>query len=308
MKTRIPGMPGPLAHSLCVVLCLVLTVLLTLTCLSFSAVRLLTDQALHLSVAQQDAVLDAQYARIGEKVDALAQKYPFEPKTVMDFITRDRLMAYNAQVVSWWMGLLHADPVWTAPTYEVDGMLDAVKADETFRAGTPESNWTATARDKIVSKVQEIVTQAVTPLRMSLVSLGLSKALSAADVPTLSSYLPYLPWALLAASVLLMGLMALCTHKRMIKGVLYMGSACGAAGICLGVFMGAMAYLDLPGRLASASALLSMQLRLLLQRLALPMGLWAVGLLVLGLILIGIHQYQMNRLRLSVKEGNSYAA
>ena len=129
-----------------------------------------------------------------------------------------------------------------------------------------------------------------------------------ADVPTLRGYLPYLPWALLAACVLLAGLLLLCTHKRMIKGVLYIGSACGAAGICLGVIMGAVAYLDLPGRLAAASALLSMQLRLLLQSLALPMGLTALGLLVLGLMLIGIHQHRMNRLRLSVMEGSSYGA
>lgn len=74
--------------------------------------------------------------------------------------------------------------------------MDAVKADETFRAGVPESSWTATARDKIVQGVQDIVVQAVTPLRLSLLSLGLGKALSMADVPTLRGYLPYLPWAL----------------------------------------------------------------------------------------------------------------
>ena len=51
-----------------------------------------------------------------------------------------------------------------------------------------------------------------------------------------------------------------------------------------------------------------MQLRLLLQSLALPMGLTALGLLVLGLMLIGIHQHRMNRLRLSVMEGSSYGA
>lgn len=308
MKTRIPGMPGPLAHCLCVVLCLGLTVLLTLMGVAFPTVRLLTDQGLHLSIAQADAVIDAQYTRIGEAVDALAQKYPFEPKTVMDFVTRDRLEDFNAQVVHWWMGLLQADPVLTAPSYDVEGLLDAVKADETFRAGVPESSWTATARDKIVQGVQDIVVQAVTPLRLSLLSLGLGKALSMADVPTLRGYLPYLPWALLAACVLLAGLLLLCTHRRMIKGVLYIGSACGAAGICLGVIMGAVAYLDLPGRLAAASALLSMQLRLLLQSLALPMGLTALGLLVLGLMLIGIHQHRMNRLRLSVMEGSSYGA
>ena len=70
VKTRIPGMPVPFAHCLCVVLCLGLTVLLTLMGVAFPTVRLLTDQGLHLSIAQADAVIDRAVCRIGEAVDA----------------------------------------------------------------------------------------------------------------------------------------------------------------------------------------------------------------------------------------------
>ena len=308
MKSRIPGMPGPAAHILCVIACLALTVLLTLTGIAFPAVRLLTDQALHLSVAQQDAVVDAQYARIGEEVDALSQQYPFEPKTAMDFITRDSLLDFNAQVVRWWMGFLQADPALDAPRYEISGLMDAVKADETFRAGVPQTSWTATARDKVVKNVEDIVTQTVAPLRLSLISLGVLGLLSKVDVPALASNLPYVPWALLAVCLLLMGLMVLFTHKRMVKGLLYIGAACGASGLCLGALLGVTAWLNLPGYLAASWPLLAMQLRLLLQNLALSTGLTALALLVLGLALIGVHQHQMNRLRQSVAEGNSYGA
>lgn len=308
MRNRIPGMPGPAAHVLCVIVCLALTALLTLTGIAFPAVRLVTDRALHLSVAQQDAIIDAQYARIGEKVDALAEKYPFEPKTVMDFVTRQSLMDYNAQVVDWWMSLLGEDPSFTAPSYAVEGLLEAVKADETFRAGVPETSWTATARDKIVKGVEDIVTQTVTPLRLSLISLALPQVLAKVDAPALMGYAPYLPWALALVCLALSGLMALFTHKRMIKGVLYMGSACGAAGVCLGALLGLLAWLDLPGRLAGSSALLGMQLQALLQALALPFGLTALGLLALGLALIGAHQYRMRRIQLSFMEGSSYGA
>lgn len=61
-------------------------------------VRLLTDRDFDLSVAQDTAVVDAQYARIGEKIDALAAQYGFEPKTVMDLVTRERLLDYHAQM------------------------------------------------------------------------------------------------------------------------------------------------------------------------------------------------------------------
>ncbi len=308
MKTRIPGMPGPVAHLLCIITCLVMTALLTLMGIAFPAARLLTDRSLHLSVAQQDAVLDAQYARIGDKVDALAAQIPFEPKTAMDHVTRQDLATYNAQVVDWWMGLFRENPELTAPAYTAEGLLEDVKADETFRAGVPETSWTATARDKVIKGVEDIVTQAVTPLRLSLVSLGISQALARVDAPALTGYLPYLPWALLAASLLLAGLMALFTHKRMIRGVLYIGTACAASGLCLGALLGTFAWLDLPARMTDFSALLALQLQLLLSKLAIPFGLTALALFVLGLVLIGCHQRRMRRIRLSVLEGSSYEA
>ena len=86
------------------------------------------------------------------------------------------------------------------------------------------------------------------------------------------------------------------------------GCACGAAGVCLGALLGLLAWLDLPGRLAGSSALLGMQLQALLQALALPFGLTALGLLALGLALIGAHQYRMRRIQLSFMEGSSYGA
>ena len=108
MSRNTTAQPGPVAHGICVVLCLLLTLCLLAAGLALPAVRLLTDRDFDLSVAQDTAVVDAQYARIGEKIDALAAQYGFEPKTVMDLVTRERLLDYHAQMVDWLLSLPQA--------------------------------------------------------------------------------------------------------------------------------------------------------------------------------------------------------
>ena len=146
--------------------------------------------------------------------------------------------------------------------------------------------------------MQDIVCPAVTPLRLSLLSLGLGKALSMADVPTLRGYLPYLPWALLAACVLLAGLLLLCTHKRMIKGVLYIGSACGAAGICLGVIMARLRIWACRAPWPPPLRCCPCSCACCFKAWRCPWALRHWGCWCWGLMLIGIHQHRMNRLRL----------
>ena len=109
MSRNTTAQPGPVAHGICVVLCLLLTLCLLAAGLALPAVRLLTDRDFDLSVAQDTAVVDAQYARIGEKIDALAAQYGFEPKTVMDLVTRERLLDYHAQMVDWLLSLPQVD-------------------------------------------------------------------------------------------------------------------------------------------------------------------------------------------------------
>ena len=88
VKTRIPGMPGPFAHCLCVVLCLGLTVLLTLMGVAFPTVRLLTDQGCTCPSPRQMPSSTRSMPALVRRWTLWPRRYPFEPKTVMDFVTR----------------------------------------------------------------------------------------------------------------------------------------------------------------------------------------------------------------------------
>ena len=295
MSRNTTAQPGPVAHGICVVLCLLLTLCLLVTGLALPAVRLLTDRDFDLSVAQDTAVVDAQYARIGEKIDALAAQYGFEPKTVMDLVTRERLLDYHAQMVDWLLNLTQPDAVYTAPSFEVEGLVDAIKEDETFQESTSASR-TSVARDKVAVKVCSIVEEAAVPLRLSLISLALGKVLPQLEVSRYAAYLPYVRWALAAVLLILMGLMALVMHKRTAKSLLYIGSGCAAGGLLLLIVGVLIAYVNLSTGAAAYSALLGMQLRTLLNALGRPYFAKAVILLAAGLVLIGVHQHRMKAL------------
>ena len=295
MKKTLQGMPGPLAHACCALLCLLLTAALLAMGLAFPLTGLLCSRGLNLAMAQDSALISAQYARIGAQVDELAQRYPFEPKTVMDRVTPALLTDYAAALVDWRLGLLQPEADFDPPAFPLEGLVDAIKADETFRAATPEAQRTTVARDQIAAQVEKIVAQAAAPVRLSLLSLVLAQALP--RLAPWTHYVPYLPWALALCAGLLMGLMALCAHKRVIRGVLYMGAGCAAAGLCLAALGAWAALARLPQALAAYSQLLGLQLALLLRRLAWPYGGLALGLMILGLGLIGVHQRRMARLR-----------
>ena len=296
MSRNTTAQPGPVAHGICVVLCLLLTLCLLAAGLALPAVRLLTDRDFDLSVAQDTAVVDAQYARIGEKIDALAAQYGFEPKTVMDLVTRERLLDYHAQMVDWLLSLPQADAVYTAPSFEVEGFVDAIKEDETFQESTPSASRTSVARDKVAVKVCSIVEEAAVPLRLSLISLALGKVLPQLGVSRYAAYLPYVRWVLAAVPLLLMGLMVLVMRKRTAKSLLYIGSGCAAGGLLLLIVGVLIAYANLSAGATAYSALLGMQLRTLLNALGRPYFAKAVILLAAGLVLIGVHQHRMKAL------------
>lgn len=296
MSRNTTAQPEPVAHGICVVLCLLLTLCVVAAGLALPVVRLLTDRDFDLSVAQDTAVVDAQYARIGEKIDVLAEQYGFEPKTVMDLVTRERLLDYHAQMVDWLLGLTQADAVYTAPSFEVEGLVDAIKEDETFQESTPSASRTSVARDKVAVKVCSIVEEAAVPLRLSLISLALGKALPQLGVSRYAAYLPYVRWAFVAMALVLLGLMALVMHKRPVKSLLYMGSGCAAGGVLLLAVGVLIACAKLPAGAAAYSALLEMQLRTLLNALGRPYFAKAVVLLAAGLALIGVHQHRMKAL------------
>lgn len=289
-------LPGRVAHGLAWLFTLLLTLCLTLTCLSWQAAHVLTDAGLHKSIALDSQVLSAQLARIEEKVNQLAEEYFFQPETVMTLVDEDALAEYNRQVISWWMGLFQPDAALDAPMWDTSAIEQAVRADALFMEHTAANMRRSIARDKVAYQVGLAVRRAVLPVRADILSALLPTVMERVNLPVLTQWVGRLPMLCGAASVAIALVLLLLMHVRPSKAALYIGAGLGASGMSvLGLYLIA-ALLDLGGLAGEISSLLAMQMGLLGRKLLLQAGLYAVAVLVAGLGLIGLHQRDMRRL------------
>ncbi|MGN0778819.1 MAG: hypothetical protein ACI4MJ_06700 [Aristaeellaceae bacterium] len=288
--------PGRLAHTMAVLMTLLLTLTLFAAPLVWQAVRLMTDRQLHERVALDPAVTQAQMARITQAVEALAAEQSFAPSTVLELVTEDGVRAYNQEVIGWWMGLFQPDPVFAAPGWDPEPVQEAVRADALFQETVPATMRRTTARDQVAYPVAKAVQSAVLPLRSQLVTLAMPAVLAKVDAPRLLSLLEKAPLLLAGVSVLLAGLILLVMHRRLCKGGMYIGSAMAASGLLTLLLIGGIVLLDPCGMVAQASSLLAMQLGLLGQQLAWPLLAGALAELAVGAGLMALHQRRIGLL------------
>ncbi|MDY4138989.1 MAG: hypothetical protein SOY30_06605 [Eubacteriales bacterium] len=293
-------LPGRLAHTFAILLTFLMTLTVFAAPLAWQGVRLLTDEALHESVALDSAVNDAQMVRITNMVEDLAAEQAFDPATVLALVTPEAVRAYNAEVVHWWMCLLQPDPVLTAPEWDADAIQDAVREDPLFQEAVSSTLRRATARDKVAYPIADGIQSTVLPIRDQLVTLAMPKVLEKVsekvDLYSLLDLAAKAPLALMGVSALLALLVLALMHRRLCKGGMYIGSALSAAGLLTLITMGAFALLNPCAMIAQASSLLALQAGLLLKKLALPLVIIAVAELAVGLVLIAVHQRRLTRL------------
>ena len=289
-------LPGRLAHTIAILLTFLMTLTVFLTALSWQGVRLLTDEALHESVALDSAVTDTQMVRITNAVEDLAAEQSFDPATVLSLITTEGVRAYNVEVVHWWMGLLQPDPELAAPEWDAEAIQDAVRADPLFQEAVTSTLRRATARDKVAYPVAEAIQSTVLPIRDQLVTLAMPKVLEKIDLPRLVALAGRAPLLLAGVSAVLALLVLALMHRRVCKGGMYIGSALAASGLLTLLTLGVAALINPAAMIAQASSLLAMQVGLLLKKLALPLLIVALAELAIGLVLIGVHQRRMKRL------------
>lgn len=266
-----------------------LALLLTLSLVATGAValahQLLTDQALHERVAQDERVLDQQLARVEETVREMAERYHFAPSSVMDGINRESLKQYNRELVAWWMGLMAEHPSVEAPLPDTEAMEEAIRADELFRENTSEFVRRSIARDDVAYPISVAMREAAMPLRVSLVALGMPKLAERVDIPELMGLVGTARAALLALCGLLL-LLTLLTQGR--RRWLCVSASLLAAFILAAAVTALTAAADLPGQLGAYSPMLSLQLCILMRELAGPALMAEGALLLAGALTLGL--------------------
>ena len=295
MKQRMI-LPGAAAQVCSALLAFLLTVCVLLTGVTAGLHLFTGTHAIHESVALDESVRTAQMTRLTERVDKLSAKHGFAAEMVMALIDPAALDAYNVGMISWWQGLLQADPVLVAPAWPSVALEEAIMADEGFRASHEERQYKSASRTA-AGDVAVAVQETVLPIRANLISFAFSKVLGKIDVAKYMTFVPYLPWMTGLASLLLIAVIMLLCARRPVRGLAYAGSGLCAGGLSMGCVIAAVASMGLAETVSTLSTLLGVQVALALRQLGLILGGGAATCVILGLAMIFAHQKAMLRLR-----------
>lgn len=265
------------------VLAVLLTVSLTAACGLALVNSLLTDQALHERVAQDERLLDAQMSRIGETVREMAQKHSFTPEAALEVISHEHLAAYNREMAAWWMGLTREHPLMDAPLPDTAAIEEAIREDELFRENTSDYLRRTIARDDVAYPIGLAIREAVMPLRVSLIAIVMPKVAERVDIPALVRLPGMARTALFVASGVLLALMLLTLGKRR---WLFASAGFMAAFALMAVMTAAAGRM--PGAMAEYSTLLSLQLTVLMGRLTLPVLMTEAAVLLAAILFLAL--------------------
>ena len=217
------------------ILAILLAFLLTGTLIGFVltfAVRQAVAPAMREGGTEvSDEVIREEKQLATVQIQRLAELYGFEAEPVTALITGDLLKDLNVQAADWWSQLLNDGRAGEVPAWDTEELEQVIREDPNLAAMEDREQ----AEYRISSAIEEVrgsVVRLVLPMRQQTIRLGLQAAGKRVDLPSLIIFLIGTPWALLALSALLAGLVALCFRNA--KDIRqYIGSALGAAAIVL---------------------------------------------------------------------------
>lgn len=225
----------------------------------------LNDRALHLSVAQEPAVIANELQKIQEAAADVAASVGFDPALCDPYLTEETVSAYAEEAVDWWMQLLRGE-VTDAPVFTADGLADAIRADAVFQSRVPSAQRKKAARDQGAYGVTRAAEKCILPVRTSLLQIAADKG--AESIVRLRGLMDTaLPVSAGAAGVLLLLLAVLGFTGSAGDRFRYIAAAFSAAGVLVLLGCAALTLTDLPGMLGQMNPLLEQQAQLLLSKL-----------------------------------------
>ena len=214
------------------ILALMLTGSLALFCVSLIGVQVIGPAMNEDGAPVSSAVLAEEKELVRKRVTELADLYGFTAERVVSFITDETLQDLNEQASQWWASMLSDGKPGEEVFWNTDGLVSLLAEDPKL---TADDNWEA-AENLAVSAAEEIrrgVVRIVLPLRQPVIRLGMQEVKKRVDLPNIVSFFLGLPWAVLALSALLAGLIALLESRRIRRCLVWIGSAAGAAALVL---------------------------------------------------------------------------
>lgn len=241
----------------------------------------MTTETFVRCVNDSEAVQALQQQRIDQTVAELGEKWGVSADTLAPW-TEDAVLRQSKAVAAWW-GALWQDakadtdmPV-LLDSHEEAVLVADVRRDEGFIARTAESRRRAIARDEIAYVLDETVCDAVTPLRRSILEMGLEMATQSVELPMIRKAV-----MIGAGALTFMALVLLIMAHRMA------GSTLVSAGLVMVLVSVPVWLADIPGMLAQLSDVAALQGENALWFLGLTWYGAAAALMAAGVVLMGL--------------------
>ena len=236
-------------------LAFLLTGSLVLFCVSYIGRRTIAPAMGDQGAKVSARVIAAEKEMIREKITVLAALYGFTPEPVIGVISDDVLTDLNAQASLWWSSVLADGMPGQQPKMDTRE-LQQVLADDPL---VNQSEHPEAQAETICDSVSQSVVRIVLPMRQETLNLGMREAGKRVDLVNLLTFFIRIPWAALALSALLAGLIALL-ESRQISGCLkHIGAALGAAAIVVAVAAALAAVSGIRPMIQEASRSLAVQ-------------------------------------------------
>ena len=222
-------------------LAFLLTGALVLFCGAFTLRLTLVPAFASTGAKVPERVVNAEKELIRERVGALAELHGYTPGPVADLLTGSALTELNEQASLWWSSVLADGNIGVQLKPDTRELREILASDPLLQDREDPDAEAQTLADL----VSEDAIRVVLPLRQEIMNAGLREAGKRVDLVNLMTFAIQVPWAALALSALLAGLIALTAlwENRRLSGCLkYIGCAMGAAALVI-VAAGALAAL-----------------------------------------------------------------
>ena len=268
------------------VLCaMMLTACLFLGLVSLLAAQVMTSPAMHERAATAEDVMDLQMARIQEELTELAEEYGFDPADLTELVSRDAVKELNRKIVRWWTGSLAEGELLESPSFNLEGVEEALSQDEAFISRVDDVVLHLTL-EGIRNKASDIVRKSGLQFRELIVNLGGRMAAERADLPEIMGLMKQAAPLMLLTALLLSGLIALLLSRDIRSSFLYIGGSLSGSGLLMILCWTLLKLMDFRRMVAEASAALVMQVSNLGNMITLEMLGTAAALLALGGLLM----------------------
>ena len=278
MKTRsgLPCLPARITAWVCTIL---LTIALTCTLLGTVAVRMLASEESHIRISTDRQVIAGQMDRIADTVRELAEEYGFPAEPVINAVSRDEITDLNTRMAKWWTRIVTDGIMDDVPAWSADALIPIIAEtmDPEKASGDPYGK-----AAEVSAELEESVREAAMPVRVSIISFGVRYLNRRIDLPGAVRTASSLPLLGAAACLLLAGLIALLTARKVRVLLRYYGAAFGGAGIAAAFCMILAGTAGIQGMISRVSEGMSRQTGLAVRGMALEGGLYILILLAAG--------------------------